>query len=119
MTKRSNILQTKLANSEQEFQILLVDCLHQAANGRWGLFDQVTPIDPEGRIWNWPEAKRAKVLADEIQTLNQSFGTSNAICYEFQRLRSLQGSNILGESRLASQLLKFIRAAEVNAQQLP
>jgi hypothetical protein len=109
MTKRSKILREKLANLEDEFRILLPDCLQKAATGRWGLFDQDAHADPEGKIWNWPEARRVKELAQEIQQLNQTFGTSNDLCNEFQRLRSLQGSNVPGEPRLASDLLRILQ----------
>jgi hypothetical protein len=108
MAKSSRVQQRKLDEIEAEFNQLLLACVRECAEGRWGLFGQNDHIDPEGRYSNWPEAKRLKELAHEIITLRQGFGQSNQICERFLQLCSLRGSNVLGEPKLAAIFLDEI-----------
>ena len=102
MAKRSRAQQRKLNEIEGEFNPLLLACMRECAQGRWGLFRQNDHIDPEGQYSNWPEARRLKELAHEIRYLRQDFGQSNQIFERFLQLCSLRGSNVLGEAKLAA-----------------
>ena len=53
MTKRLKIQQRKLDELELEFQSLLLACLQECSQGRWGLFGQNEHSDPEGQWLNW------------------------------------------------------------------
>lgn len=109
MTKRERIREVRLSEMEEEFRPLLLSCLDQCARGRWGLFGHNDHLDPEGRYWRWPEAKRLKDLAQEIKSNRMEFGQNNEICERFLRLCSMRGSNIPGEPKLAADFL-----AEIN-----
>jgi hypothetical protein len=102
MTKSERIRETKLAKIEAEFYALLLSCLRECARGRYRLFGQNDHLDPEGRFWGWPEAKRLKELAKEIRAIREEFGETNEECQRFLELRSLRGPNVPGESRLAA-----------------
>ena len=108
MSKREKIREARLAEAEDEFRPLLVSCLRECARGRWGLFGQNGQLDPEGRLWIWPEAQRLRDLAGEIRSLRQEFGQINSECERFLQLCSLRGSNVPGEPKLASEFLADI-----------
>ena len=108
MAKRSKIQQRKLDEIEGEFKPLLLTCLRQCAQGRYGLFGQNDHLDPEGRYLNWPEARHLKELAHEIRSLRLEFGQPDQICERFLQLCSLRGSNVPGEPRLGTALLDEI-----------
>ena len=80
MTKRQKIQETRLIEIEGEFLALLLSCLRECAQGRWGLFGQNDHLAPEGRYWAWPEAKRLKNLAQEVMSLRFEFGQTNERC---------------------------------------
>ena len=113
MPKRDKIHQRKLEQLESEFHLLLLACLEECARGRWGLFGQNDAVDPEGRYWGWPEAKRLKELAKEIESIRMQFGEGNEECRRLLQLSSLRGANVPGESRLAAELLAELKAREV------
>jgi hypothetical protein len=98
----------RLCEIEGEFMMLLRSCLQQCARGRYGLFGQNDHVDPEGHYWAWPEAKRLRILAQEIKSLRQEFGQTNNLCERFIQLCSLRGSNVPGEPKLAAALLAEI-----------
>lgn len=102
MAKRSRVQQRRLDEIEGEFNPLLLACMRECAQGRWGLFGQNDHIDPEDKYSNWPEAKRLKELAHEIKSLRQDLGQSNQICDRFLQLCTLRGSNVPGEPKLAA-----------------
>jgi hypothetical protein len=111
MTRSDKIQERRLTELEAEFQPLLIDCLEQSSRGRYGLFGQNAHIEHYDRIFRWPEAKRVKELAAEIQTIHASFGSSNKTCEEFQRFCALSAShqqNTPGEPKLASEFLARI-----------
>jgi hypothetical protein len=108
MTKRQKVQEMRLCEIEGEFMVLLRSCLRECAQGRYGLFGQNDHLDPEGRYWAWPEAKRLMNLAQEIKSLRQEFGQTNDLCERFIQLCSLRGSNVPGEPKLAAALLAEI-----------
>ena len=111
MTKRQMIQDMRLIQIEDEFLALLLSCLRECAQGRYGLFGQNDHLDPEGRYWGWPEAKRLKNLAREIISLRMEFGQTNAHCERFIQLCSLRGPNVPGEPNLAAEFLASLTSA--------
>ena len=111
MTKHQKIQERRLIQLESEFRSLLLSCLQECAQGRWGLFGQNDHADPEGRYWGWPEAKRLRNLAEEIRSLRNEFGETNETCERFIQLCSLRGANVLGEPTLASDFLASLKNA--------
>jgi hypothetical protein len=108
MTKREKIRETRLAEIESEFRPLLPCCLQECAHGRWGLFGQNDHLDPDGRYLGWPEARRLRDLAQEMQSIRLEFGQTDEICERFIQLCSQRGSNVPGEPRLAAEFLSQI-----------
>jgi hypothetical protein len=108
MSKSEKIREMRLVEIESEFRPLLLSCLRECAQGRYGLFGQNDHLDPEGRYWAWPEAKRLKDLALEIKSIQQEFGQANESCERFLQLCSLKGSNVPGEPKLATEFLANI-----------
>jgi hypothetical protein len=95
----------RLIEIEGEFLALLLSCLRECAQGRYGLFGENDHLYPEGRYRAWPEAKRLKNLAQEIKSLRLVFGQTNENCKRFIQLFSLRGLNVPGEPKLAADLL--------------
>ena len=114
MSRRAAIRHSKLDSLESEFQTLLVACLQECANGRYGLFGQNDHVDPDGRYWRWPQSKQLWEMAQEIQEIRSEFGSTNWLCDRLLHFRSLRGSNVPGEPKLAAQLLE-----EINARNTP
>jgi hypothetical protein len=108
MTKSQKIRERRLEEMEREFQALLLSCLQECAQGRWGLFGQNEHLDPDGRFWGWPEAARLKDLARQINSIRLEFGQPNDICEQFLHLCALRGSNVSGEPSLAARFLAEI-----------
>jgi hypothetical protein len=108
MTKRQKIREMRLVEVESEFHPLLLSCLRECAQARYGLFGQNDHVDPEGRYWSWLEAKRLKDLAEEIKLIRLEFGQANENCERFLHLCSLRGSNVSGEPKLAAEFLADI-----------
>jgi hypothetical protein len=108
MTKSQKIREMRLAEIESEFDALLLFCLRECAQGRYGLLGQNDHLDPEERYWSWSEAKRLLDLALEINSIRLEFGQANENCAQFLHLRSLRGSNAPGEPKLAAEFLARI-----------
>jgi hypothetical protein len=108
MTKSQKIRETRLAEIESEFRSLLIPCLRECAQGRWGLFGQNDHVDHYEQYWGWPEAKRLKNLAQEIKSQRLEFGKADETCERFLSLCLLRGSNVPGEPKLAAELLAEI-----------
>jgi hypothetical protein len=106
VAKRAKLKQQKLEEIEIEFKSLLLECLRECAQGHWGLFGQNDHVDPP--VYKWPEAKRLKELAHEIESLRLAFGQPNPLCERFLQLCSLRGSNAPGEPKLAAIFLDEI-----------
>src|ERR1700676_3884088 len=105
MTKRQKVQEARLSEIDEEFLTLLRSCLRECAQGRYGLFGQNDHVDPDGRYWAWPDAKRVKNLAQEIKTLRHGFGQPNEVCERFIQLCSQRGPNVPGEPKLAAAFL--------------
>jgi hypothetical protein len=110
MSKRKKIRERRLVEVESEFRSLLLSCLCECARGRYGLFGQNDHLDPEGRYWGWPEARRLKDLAEEIRLNRHEFGQPNESCERFLHLCSLRGANVPGEPKLAAEFLTKIQS---------
>jgi hypothetical protein len=105
MTKRERIREKNLIEIERDFHPLLLACLRQCAQGRYGLFGQNDHVEHAERYWNWPEAKRLKVLAEQIKSIRAEVGQTNETCERFLHLCSLRGANVPGEPKLATEFL--------------
>jgi len=103
--KKRPIKEQKLDDLEGEFRPLLVGCLQECADGRWGLFGQ---NDDKGgaKYLQWEEGKRLKEIAFEIRSLRAEFGRQNPLVERFLHCCSLWGANIPGEPKLAKTLLE-------------
>ena len=112
MSRKLQVRQRRLNELEVEFEPLLLACLEECAQGRWGVFGRNDLADPEHRYWHWKEAERLKEIAEEIHSLSEEFGNSNALCERFLYYRSLRGANVKGEPRLARELLNEIASAK-------
>jgi hypothetical protein len=112
MTKRDRVRDRELVELEQEFHQLLIPCLQQCAQGRWGLFgiyDRVKQQNPGlAQALTWPEADRLKELAVVIGNLKCEFGANDWMCEEFHRISASHGANDPGEPKLAASFLKQI-----------
>ena len=109
MRKRAKADEQELRGLEEEFQSLLLSCLRECAQGRWGLFGQ-NDHHPESKWLNWPEAKRLRQIALRIRTIRLPFGDPNELCERFLELCSLQGSNVRGEPGLAESFLRQLNS---------
>jgi hypothetical protein len=106
VSKKTKIQMDRLAELESTFDALLPSCLVQCVRGRWGLFGQNTAIDPDDRYWTWPEARRLREIAAEIQSLRREIGfADNSLCNQFLRLLTVAGAHVPGEPKLAAMLL--------------
>jgi hypothetical protein len=98
----------RLEELESELKPLLLSCLEECADGRWGLFGQNDHVDPDHRYSRWPEADHLKEIACEIQSMRAEFGQPNLLCERFLHYCSLKGSNVPGEPKLARAFLNEI-----------
>jgi hypothetical protein len=105
MGRRARAEDKELQELENEFRPLLLSCLRECAQGRWGLFGQ-NDSHPESKWLSWNEATRLKEIAVRIKLLRAPLGVSNETCERFLNLCSLRGPNAQGESRLAETLLR-------------
>jgi hypothetical protein len=104
---RASPREQRLEALEAEFDSLLIRCLKECANGRWGLFGQNR--HPEAaRVLHWPEAERLKELAKEIMTTRAEFGQPNPMCERFLQCCSERGENLPGEPKRAKKFLKIL-----------
>jgi hypothetical protein len=106
MTRASKTRKIRLSQLETAFEPLLLSCLQQAANGRWGLFGQNDHLDPEHRYWNWPEARLVVEMAEEIRALCSEAGELNSLAERLLHCRSLRGPSVPGEPNLAREFLR-------------
>ena|SRR5579884_1494011 len=110
MTRSSKVQNDRLRQLEADFEPLLLSCLRETANGRYGLFGQNEHLDPEHKYSKWSEAQKLVGMAEEIQSLRSEFGESNALAKRLLELRSLRGSNVPGEPKLAKRFLEDVKA---------
>ncbi len=104
MARRSAVQGKRLDEIENEFLPLLVSCLQDCAQGRWGLFGQNNPL-PDARRLDWPEANRLRELAHEIKSLRREAGGRNELCDRFLCLCSLRCPDVPEEPKLAAAFL--------------
>lgn len=105
MTKRAKSEDKELRELEGQFRPLLLSCLRECAQGRWGLFGQ-NDLHPESKWLGWPEAAQVREAALRIHSIRASYGVPNELSEGFLKLCSLRGSNIPGEPRLAEEFLR-------------
>ena len=95
----------RLTALESDFEPLVIRCLKECANGRWGLFGQNQQPESASALY-WPEAEQLRKLAGEIRELRAKFGQPNAVCERFLNCCSERGSNLLGEPKRARKFLE-------------
>lgn len=106
---RSSSKEDRLQTLEDEFNGLLIPCLQECANGRWGLFGQNQ--QPEAaQALRWPEAVKLRELAKEITALRAEFGHPNPNCKRFLECCHKHGANLSGEPKRAKKFLKVLNA---------
>jgi hypothetical protein len=88
---------------ERDFRPLLLTCLAECANGRFGLFGQNDDSEL-ARYYRWQDAERVKAIGAEIRALRSEFGEPNPLVERYLHLCSLRGSNVPGEPKLAKAL---------------
>jgi hypothetical protein len=98
--KRRPTKEQRLNSLENDFRPLLLACLRECADGRYGLFGQNDGAGMAGYS-EWDEAEELKEIAVEIREIRAEFGQPDSQVDEFLRLCSLRGSNVPGEPKLA------------------
>jgi hypothetical protein len=104
---RASPKEQRLEALVEEFKPLLVSCLKECANGRWGLFKQNRQSEA-ARGLLWTEADRLRDLAEEIQAIRAEFGQPDLICERFLNCCSERGENLPGEPKRAQRLLEIL-----------
>ena len=98
----------RLAALENEFKPLLIRCLKECADGRWGLFGQNQNPESVSAL-RWNGADRLKEMAEEIRSIRAEFGQPDPVCERFLHCCSEHGSNLLGEPKRAREFLEFLK----------
>jgi hypothetical protein len=101
----------KLVDLECEFYPLLVCCLQEFADGRWGLFGQNDDKDG-AKYLRREEGARLKEIALEIRSLRAEFGRPNPHVERFLHYCSMSGANVPGEPKLAKTLLEELKRSD-------
>ena len=91
------------------FREQLTACLEECAQGRRGLFSDVSFSGGE----DWPEATRLRELAGALQAILSQSEERNALVDEFLDLCTMHGESHPGEPRLAREFLKRMESGEV------
>jgi hypothetical protein len=104
----------RLEALEAEFNALLIPCLKECANGRWGLLKQNRHPEADSAL-KWVEADRLKELAEEIQSIRAEFGQPSVTCERFLRCCSERDENLPGEPKRAQKFLEVIGDRSVRA----
>jgi len=97
----------------QAFSDQLIACLEECANGRRGLFSDVSLTEDEESNREWSEAARLRELAAALQSVFAQFEQRNALADEFLDLCSMHGESHPGEARLARMFLSRIERGQV------
>lgn len=103
----------RLADLESDFRPLLVSCLTECGNGRWGLFGQNDGADA-AKYLHWENARTLREIALQIHVLRAEFGQPNPLVERFLRYCALRGPNVPGEPKLARTLLDEIQSGGFN-----
>lgn len=101
----------RLDDLESDFRPLLISCLRECQNGRWGLFGQNDSA--EGATYlAWKDGENLKEIARQIRVLREEFGQPNPLVERFLHYCSLRGPNDPGEPKLAKAFLDEIENGE-------
>jgi hypothetical protein len=101
----------RLDDLESDFRPLLISCLLECQNGRWGLFGQNDSLD-EAKYLDWKDGKNLKEVARQIRELRAEFGQPNPLVDRFLHYCSLRGPNVPGEPKLARAFLDEIEKGD-------
>jgi len=110
---RDQLPPDELEALSKTFSDQLMGCLEECAQGRRGLFSDVTLTEDEEHNRSWPEAERLRELALALQNVFAQQEQRNALSDEFLDLCSMHGESHPGESRLARMFLARIERGEV------
>jgi hypothetical protein len=113
--KKKPIPEQRLEDLEHDFQPLLLACLRECSQGRWGLFGQNDNTEV-ARYLYWEDAKRLKDTADEIHGLRAEFGQPNTLVERFLHFCSQHGGNAPGEPKLATAFLNEIQRGDFSSR---
>jgi hypothetical protein len=91
------------------FREQLMACLEECAQGRRGLFSDVSFSGGE----EWQEATNLRELGGALQAILNQSEERNALADEFLDLCTMHGESHPGEPRLAREFLKRIERGEV------
>lgn len=105
---RASPKEQRLGTLEEEFKSLLIPCLKECANGRWGLFKQNQHPEADLAL-QWTQADPLRDLAEEIHTIRAEFGQPNLVCERFLQCRAERGENLPGEPKRAKRFLKILK----------
>jgi hypothetical protein len=110
---RQEKAEKKLHALQQEFEQLLREGLRSCADGRWGLLGQYP------QRYRLKEAEQLETLGHEIVGLRHELGIVDDFWpySRFLHYCSIQGSNALGEPKLAKQFLEEIEQRATRAAQ--
>jgi hypothetical protein len=108
---RRPIRDQRLDGLESDFRPLLISCLRQCLNGRWGLFGQNHSFD-EVKNFDWEDGQYLKEAARQIRELRADFGQLNPLVERFLHYCSLRGPNVPGEPKLAKAFLDEIEKGD-------
>jgi hypothetical protein len=101
----------RLDDLENDFRPLLISCLRECQNGRWGLFGQNDDSDG-AKYLDWKDGSNLKEIAQQIHDLRSEFGQPNLLVERFLHYCSLRGPNALGEPKLAKAFLDEIQKGD-------
>ena len=101
----------RLDELESDFRPLLIACLRECHNGRWGLFSQNDSTDG-ARYLDWEDGANLKEIAGQIRALRGEFGQPNPLVERFLHYCSLRGPNVPGEPKLAKAFLDEIEKGD-------
>jgi hypothetical protein len=108
---RQSIKAQRLDELERDFRLMLITCLRQCLNGRWGLFGQNDGTEG-AKYLDWKDGENLKEIAQQIRDLRAEFGQPNPLVERFLHYCSLRGPNIPGEPKLAKAFLDEIEKSD-------
>jgi hypothetical protein len=108
---RQPIKAQRLDELESDFRPLLITCLRECRNGRWGLFGQNDSTDG-AKYLDWKDEKNLKEIAQQIHDLRLELGQPNPLVERFLHYCSLRGPNVRGEPKLAKTFLDEIEKGD-------
>jgi hypothetical protein len=112
---RQPIKGQRLGDLEGEFRSLLISCLNECQNGRWGLFGQNNYVDA-AKYLDWKDGQQLREAALQIRELRAEFGQPNPLVERFLHYCSMRGPNVLGEPKLAKALLDEIQSGDFDSR---